>query len=211
MRAALLVVALALVACGDSSTPASAPSAQNPATAACTELEGAFVPCGGDPTGVWAAKQGCLSISLGELNSDQCPERIPAELTPEGTVTFDAGVETHEVTGALTATAVLSDPCLDSLSGGLLPAARLCSEIQSQAEQQGFTGFCVHNGACYCSLHGTAPAQGSRSYELDGGRLVDPDDATREVEFCVEGTKLTLKEQDASGFFTLLVLERQTP
>lgn len=196
---------LTLAACSDEASGPGEPAAPGP----CPDLTAGFVACGGDPTGSWEAQQGCISISLGQLEAEECPQEIPAELTPAGTVTFADGTETNEVTGELAATAAFTDGCLDALSGGLLPPATICGQIPGLAEEEGFTGNCVHRVACYCSLHGTAPAAGTRRYTVDGARLLDPDDLTRSVEFCVEGTTLTLRELDGNGLSTLLVLVRR--
>ena len=210
MKRPIAFAALALLAACDDGGEAEPPEGGAPS--ACADLVAAYEPCGGDVVGTWRVRQGCLALSLAELDADECPDELPAELAPEGTLAFGGdGVLVDEVEATVVLDAHVDDRCLEAVGRGLAPPDQLCALVQEEAHDRGFEGSCVHVGGCACRLSGALPARGTRRWVVDGTALRDPDDATVAADFCVDGDALTVRSVDDAGVTTHLVLDREAP
>lgn len=163
-----------------------------------------FVPCGGDPEGVWRVTDVCTELATSTLfPAAGCENALTGfDADVDGTYTFSNGVVTFEGTVAYQLTLEIDDVCASSLADtGGVPAALLCPLIEaSYADAGAESASCdTSTGNCVCVL--SFPAEPSMSepqtYTISGNQLVTSDGAS--TDFCEQGETLGLHSRSAPG------------
>lgn len=167
--------------------------------AACDGIKSAFTACGGDPKGTWVFKELCVEPpSFGDAAA--CPT-----LTGSVDVEINRDVTIDETTiqlaaGTITASIQVNYPrsCANNAD---------CSQLKDGFKAES----CTENaGICECALPKDEKAQEaeSMSYTLSGSTITTDEDS---LEFCVQGTKLTVKSvpKEAGKTPSYWVLEKK--
>lgn len=208
----IAVLALAL-ACGscDSHGDSGAPTPRG-----LTTCPGTYAPCGGDPTGTWRVESLCVesnpadALDILSSNSPSCADTVKsASLIIAGTLTYNAGTVTYDLTKTWSGSLSYSSACvLDVLQGD--PAN--CAGYKGYFTNTDF-GCGMSGTSCVCSYSGSTSEKSSRSYMLRDSTVMDydtPISNIRTYELCVDGTSMSLHGPlEVSSVSGVLQLKKQ--
>jgi hypothetical protein len=167
-----------------------------------------FQGCGGDLTGKWAIDGICLE---GDIRSAMSNSEVPAECSDmikdvstqmSGTVEFNNGTQTSDVTSSMEMTFKISSSCFSAMSGTSMSMTKeMCdlmgSSMKPDAEDGGTaTAKCSFSGgSCNCTMTTSGRDQTSTPYTISGNTFTNEGDT---VEYCVSGKTLNTRQRSSS-------------
>lgn len=176
----------------------------------CKDLE--FVPCGGDPVGVWEIETFCMETRV-DANESPWAEQFPecgngnsyysADIDWLGQMDVRAdGTSTTDFDVAYTIEVVLKDACLSAMGQGMVGASTMCDQIALQYTQESVDATVSYSGG-KCTISAPQETQDQEPSEgtwvVVGDEIRSSADATSGSKFCVDGTRMviqTLDEED---------------
>lgn len=181
-------------------------------TAVCEALSG----CGGELEGTWVLDGFCPEGDLGALM--MAHSEVPAacsdmfrDVTMDfaGTVTFAAGTETVEGSSTTHVNALYTAACISAMAGQTITSLnqQACDGAEQGAAANGGTATCALVGsACECEVTIVQSLQETQSYTIAGGTIAYSDGTS--ANYCVSGSKLTLRGELEAGFYMQQTLHR---
>lgn len=168
---------------------------------------GAFTACGGDITGTWTfdgvCSEGDIASSIvdtGDLPAE-CKDAVKSlAIDVSGTLTYANGTETSDVNLTMKMGMVYSSACITAVSGTPVAVTQaFCDTLASSYDPvDGPTVVCkLASGGCDCTMTMAEHTQESDTYMVSGGTLTYSDGDS--VEFCVSGSKLTVRPSTDAG------------
>jgi len=161
-----------------------------------------FEACGGDPEGEWTIKDLCLEAEIGENPFADKPEC--ADQTYQMSIDFEGyirieGDNTFEalMTPVGSMLVELDDDCLNSIGGGQMAPADLCTELGKNMPNCAYAA-----GKCSCSgpveMGDDEPATPETgTWSTSGTNLLTTDDGETEepkpVPYCVQGDTMSME------------------
>jgi hypothetical protein len=167
----------------------------------------AFTACGGDLKGKWAVDGICMEGDLEAAMAGM--EELPAEcgdmykdisMKMSGTVEFANGTQTSDVTMETKLKFTYTSACLSAMSGTSMTMTQaLCDKAASSYDDgEGPTVACSFTGgACACTMSMNKHEQSATGYTVSGNTFTTEDGD--DVEYCVSGTTLTVRDQSSDG------------
>jgi hypothetical protein len=160
---------------------------------------GSFVPCGGNPLGIWVYSSCCIPdtdfqgmIQKSDMYCGMGSTSITNKYgTGQGFVGFDGQNARHVVHGTMYFTA--------NINSALCSTQFACAQIAGNLTSIGIQGSCnVVNNVCVCNLYGGIEVDDSSAYTFSG-HTVNLTDANKTFDFCATNTQLIMRETTASS------------
>jgi len=177
---------------------------------------GGFAACGGDPSGEWEVASTCLSTSFTQLLNDALAAMSPecagaarsASLSASGTVAYQAGTVTYDMTISTTTSISYTVACMKALMPDVAADAAGCASLGPNPGDPEETGSCSFTGsACSCDVASTSPDTSTYSYTVTGATITESGGAS--YEFCVSGATMSQRVALVGTNYGVMTLTRQ--
>jgi hypothetical protein len=164
---------------------------------------GAFSPCGGDLTGKWTLDGICTEGDIFGSFMDttdlppECKNLVQSvSMNMSGTIEYANGVETSDVNMSMNMRFSYTSACLSAEAGTTVTMTQaICDSMVSSmtSDPDAPKVTCSFSGGnCNCVMTMTNHAQETASYTVNGNTFTYEDGD--EVEFCVSGSSLTMRQ-----------------
>ena len=203
-KVSLALVSLALTGCGGGS---------GSEAGICV---GGFAACGGDPSGEWEVATACLGTSFAQLLDDALAATSPdcagavksASLSAAGTVAYQAGTVTYDMTISTTTSLSYTVACMKALMPDVTADAVGCASLAPSPGDPEETGSCSFAGsACSCDVASTSPDTSAYSYAVSGATITESGGAS--YEFCVSGGTMSQRVALVGASYGVMTLTKQ--
>ena len=177
---------------------------------------GTFTACGGDPAGEWEVASVCLGSSFAQVLNDSFAATSPdcagaaksASLSAGGTVAYQAGTVTYDMTISTTTSLSYTVACMKALMPAITADAAGCASLAPAPGDPDETGSCSFSGsACNCDGASTSPDTSAYSYTVSGATITESGGAS--YEFCVSGGTMSQRVALVGTSYGVMTLTRQ--